>query len=577
MKNLKNLKLEYLFALLLFFTVNSCDEDIEIEVTSAFASDLVLSTPEQLELLLLSTYNSTDSWGMNKQNWWGRRFNIEIASFEAKFNFNNLDLARERAGWTAGNAGLFNNKWGQLWTYVREANLFLELAQDSQAMEQDPDAVNQLIAEMRFLRANLYTKLLKYYGGVPILTRTYALDDDFDIPRNTYEECVDFIVSELDAAAALLPETRPDAELGRATSMAALAVKSRTLLYAASDLHDPALAPQTSNKELYTYSNANKWQDAANAAKAVIDMVGGRDLITTPSATAYQSLFLTPNQDMIFVRPYGGSLFDYGTDANTLWDKTQSPRGFDGWGLSTPTHNYVLEYNMADGTTTSDAGYDPLDPYTGREMRFYANINYQGAEFRGRAIDYSLAADTPNAALDGADSESLALDFGNFRHWSRTGYHIRKFQDEGIPITGISAKRPYILYRLAEIYLNYAEAQAELGNDAEARIYLNKVSSRALQPDITAGGTELLEAIKRERRVELAFEGHNFFDERRWMNEPHLGMDIIGLLWTKHPDLSVTSTEYTVATRPWTDSRMYYLPIPQSEIDRSTLVQNDGY
>lgn len=574
MKNIKNLKFVYLFAALLFCTVNSCDEDLDIEVTGAFAEDLVLSTPEQVELLLFSTYNSTENWGLDNGIWWTRRFNIETASFEAKFNFQNRDLMRIRAGWTAGNPGFFRNQWSKYYTYIRQANLFFEQVEGSPAMAQDPEAINVLMAEMRFLRANLYSKLIKFFGGVPLITTAHTLDDDFNIPRNTYEECVDFIVSELDAAAAVLPDTRSGDEFGRATSYSALAVKARTLLYAASDLHDATLAPQGTNRELYTYSKTSKWQDASDAAKAIIDMVGGRDLTATPDARAYQDLFLSVNDDILFARPFGATILAFGTDANSLWDKTQSPNGDDGWGLSSPTHNYVLQYNMADGTTTSGGTYDAANPNDGREMRYYANINFQGAEFRGNPINYALSLN-PDVYPHGDDSPE---GLGNVRHSSFTGYNIRKFQNEGLSnIQDPTPGRPLILYRLAEVYLNYAEAQAELGNDAEARTYLNKVASRALLPAITASGDELKEAIKRERRVELAFEGHSFFDERRWMVEDHLGMDVRGLRWTTQVDGSQTHEEYTVVTRPWFP-RMYYLPIPQSEIDRTAaLIQNDGY
>ena len=119
-----------------------------------------------------------------------------------------------------------------------------------------------------------------------------TLNDDYNLVRNSYEECVAFIVKELDEAAAMLPETRPSDEFGRATKNAALAVKSRTLLYAASKLHDPAFAPN--NGPLYVYTKASKWKDAADAAKAIIDKVGARNLIPVADATAYQKLFLSP-------------------------------------------------------------------------------------------------------------------------------------------------------------------------------------------------------------------------------------------------------------------------------------------
>lgn len=569
---MKNINHPFIFLLIALFTLSACTEDIlDTVARDAFAEDLIYSDPDQVERLVFTAYNSTESWGINRFQWWGRRFNIEGGSFEAKFNFNNLDLFRLRAGWTPSNVGIFNEKWRNYWDYIRLTNELLDRIDQSEAMELDPEKVTVLKAEMKFLRANLYSKLIKFYGGVPILDRALGLEDNFDLQRNTYEECVDFIVKELDEAAAILPENRPDEEFGRATKLSALAVKSRTLLYAASKLHDPSTSP---NGPLFDYAKSTKWQDAADAAKAVIDLVGARDLLAVNNSEDYQKLFLSPHQDILFARPFSSQYFDFGTDANSLWDQTQSPNGYTGWALSSPTHNFTLQFNMADGTTTDGPIFDPSNPNANREMRYYANLLFNGATFRGREVQYYLSEDV-NAYPHGLDSPE---GLGNVGHSSKTGYNIRKFQDESVPVSGgISSQRPYILYRLAEIYLNFAEAQYHLGDEAAAREFLNKVSQRALQPEITAAGPELLEAIKRERRVELCFEGHNFFDERRWMEETHLGFDILGLKWTKKADGTLVQEEYTVVKRPFTEKH-YYLPIPRTEVEKApSMEQNLGY
>ncbi|MGQ1910865.1 RagB/SusD family nutrient uptake outer membrane protein [Marinifilum sp. RC60d5] len=566
---MKNFK--YIFIVFTLFATFGCEDVLNTEASDAFAEDLIYSDPGQLETLVFTSYNSTESWGLNRANWWGRHFNIENASFEAKFNFKDKDLLRVRAGWTPSNVGTFKDKWVQYWDYVRSTNEFLDRVDDSEAMKVDADKVNILKAEMKFLRANLYSKLIRFYGGVPIMEHALGLEDNFNLERNSYAECVAFIVKELDEAAAVLPLTRPDTEFGRATKLAALAVKSRTLLYAASKLHDPATVP---NGPLYDYDKSSKWQDAADAAKAVIDLVGARDLISVADAKAYQELFLSPNKDILFARPFGSTYYDFGTDVNTLPDMAMSPGGYGGWGLSSPTHNFAMEFNMADGTRTDGASFDPANPNDGREMRYYSDLLFNGAQFRGREVQYYLSDDV-DVNIHGSDSPK---GIGNVGHSSKTGYNIRKFQDENVDVTGgISAERPYILYRLAEIYLNYAEAQYHLNAEELAREYVNKVSSRALQPAITATGEDLLEAIKRERRVELCFEGHNFFDERRWMNEAHLGFDIKGLTWTKAEDGSLSFEESTVVTRPWY-VRHYYLPVPSTEIEKApALLQNYGY
>jgi len=572
---MRNIKIFSLLAAAML-TLAGCEEVLETNDLSAYGEDTIYSDPAQLERVVYSAYSSTEGWGLNKTIWWARRYNVEAGSFEAKFNFRNLDRLRLRGnGWTAQNAGDFNNKWRDNFRFVNEINQFLDKVDNSPAMAENPEKVNSLKAEMKFLRANIYTKLLKMYGGVPIFTTAFGLDSEFDVKRNSYQECVDFIVKELDEAAAVLPLTRSAAEFGRATKLAALAVKSRTLLFAASKLHDPTTSP---SGPLYDYAKASKWQDAADAAKDVIDLVGGRDLIATPDAQAYRNLFLSANDDIIFARPYGGDLYDFGLDANSLIDQTQSPPGYGGWAISSPTHNFALEFNMADGSTTDGGSYDAANPNDNREMRYYAVLNYQGSMFRGRAVDYALSSVDPSmSGLDSSEGDKAGSP-GNKLHASKTGYNIRKFHNESLSsVNDTSPGRPYVLYRLAEIYLNYAEAQAELGNEAEAKTYLNKVSTRVLQPAITASGADLKEAIKRERRIELAFEGHNFWDERRWMNSANLGFDIRGLKWTKDANGDFSSEEYTVVTRPWYDKH-YYLPIPNNEILKApSLVQNDGY
>lgn len=576
-KNIKNITIFSFICLIVVFTITSCESVLDVDPQDRITEVAIYEDINQVESLVYTMYNSTEGWATNRNHFWGQRINIEGASFEAKFNFrdlNNVYQLRD-GGWSSANVGFaFRRKWRNYYSYVQSTNEFLSKIDASEAMAKNPDRAAVLKAEVRFLRANIYAKLIKYFGGVPLLTSPSKIDDDFSYVRDTYEDCVTFIVSELDAAAAVLPSVRINTEFGRATKTAALAVKSRTLLYAASDLHDPAKLPQTKRKELYSYSIATKWEDAEKAAKAVIDIVGDNSLIQVADAKEYQELFLSPNSNIIFARPYAEGLYEVGTGgfsaANSLPDQAQSPSGYGGWGLCSPTHNFTLEFNFDNGSTTG--GVTPADPNANREMRYYANLNYQGAMFRGRAVDYALA---DAGATDGLDSPN---GLGNVLHSSKTGYNIRKFQDESLDATnGISANRPYILYRVAEMYLNYAEALAEQGKDVLAQTYLNKVSNRANQPNITSTGDALKEAIKRERRVELCFEGHNFFDERRWLNEANLGFDIKGLTWVKDASSVVSFTEGTVINRPWY-AKQYYLPIPQDEVDKvPTLFQNDGY
>ena len=581
---MKNIKIASITLLTAVLALVSCEDVIDVEPKDRVTEVAVYADIDQVEALVYPMYNSTEGWAINRSEFWGQRINVEGASFEAKFNFQDRNeiYNLRSGGWSSSNVGLaFAGKWQNYWSYIQSTNEFLSKIDTSPAMEAAPERADALKAEVRFLRANIYAKLIKYFGGVPLITVPSKITDDFQYTRDSYQDCVQFIVDELNASAAILPSIRPSSEFGRATKTAALAVKSRVLLYAASDLHDPSLLPQTTNTELYSYPVASKWEDAEKAAKAVIDIVGEDALIQVADADAYQEMFLSPNSEIIFARPYAAGFYEVGTGGfnavNSLPDQAQSPNGYGGWGLCSPTLNFTLEFNFADGTSTG--GVTPIDPNANREMRYYANLNFQGANFRGRPVDYALsdtiAGQSVPAFNHGLDSPEGG---GNIQHASKTGYNIRKFQDESLDKTnGISPDRPYILYRVAEMYLNYAEALAEQDKDGLASTFLSKVSVRAKQPAINLTGDALKEAIKRERRVELCFEGHNFFDERRWLNEDHLGFDIKGLKWTKEIDGTLSFEEVTVVTRPWYE-RQYYLPIPTTEVEISpSLIQNALY
>ena len=150
-KDMKNLRLAYMWVILALVVSAGCEDVLDTEASDAFAEDLIYSDPDQVERLVFPVYNSTESWGLNKFQWWSRRFNIEVGSFEARFNFNDLDQLRLRAGWTPSNVGVLGEKWGNYWSYIRSANEFLDKIDDSEAMQTDPDKVNLLKAEMKFL------------------------------------------------------------------------------------------------------------------------------------------------------------------------------------------------------------------------------------------------------------------------------------------------------------------------------------------------------------------------------------------------------------------------------------------
>ena len=375
---------------------------------------------------------------------------------------------------------------------------------------------------------------------------------------------VDWIVEELDEAKDMVPVDRPAEEFGKITKGVCLAEKANLLLYANSKLHDPASSP---SGPLYSY-NKNTWLEVADAAKAVIDMTQ-YSLQPVNNWEDYTKIFLQPNSEMIFAKARNPNF--EGTSAPSL-DLTQSPCGWGGWSWNSPTQNVVDDYQMANGMDIDElgSGYDPSanSIYENRELRFYANILYNGAPFREREIEQFLPG--------GKDSGDGC---GALEDVSATSYNLRKFLDEDLDFLSTNDSRaPWIFIRLSEMYLVYAEAQYNLGNEPLARMYVNMIRNRVNLPDILSSGDELFKDIQHERRIELMFEGHRFFDVRRWMiADVTENEDMIGLDWTKSGSGVLTYVSKTVQTRNWGD-KLYYLPIPADEMQKSTLLdQNTGY
>ncbi len=564
----------YLILIVALLAFTGCEDVLDTKPGDTYSEVDIYSNISLTEKLVFYTYNITENWGLNENDWWTRRVGIENASDEAWFHFVPQNFRITRAQITSNNMGFFNGKWAQYYRFIGTANDFLSKIDASPVAASKPKEVAIMKGEMKYLRAHGYARLLNFFGGVPLIDKPFSLNDEFSVPRSSYEECVNFIVKELDEAAALIPPgTRPGIEFGRVSQGACLALKSRVLLYAASALHDPANngAPRG---PLYDYTKATKWKDAADAAKALIDL-NAYSLVPITTAREYQKMFLTPNPELIFARPFHPDFANTPGDFNTLPDKAQSPVGSGGWGLSNPTHNFVQDFKMANGKRISEAGsgYDTRAMYDNRELRFYANINYQGATFKGRELQYWLPG--------GADSQ----DAPGPNHFAATGYNLRKFLDESITVdVQQSARRPYPLARLSEIYLNYAEAQYRLGNEAEARTYVSKVAQRVGLPAITTSGTALLNDIRYERQMELAYEGYRFFDLRRWMDADKLAEDIKGVQWKKQDASGKLDAngKLTLIGPTLVEDRSfvkanYYLPIPLSEIEKSGMKQNEGY
>ena len=508
-----------------------------------------------------------------------------------QLNFNNCILTVDKIPYWP------EEKWETVYPAVRKCNLFLTNTENA------PFNADNMIGEVRFLRAWLYLKLTSLYGGVPIITKVYELIDNFTAPRNSYEDCIEFILDDLDQAASLLPVVQ--SEKGRPTKGAALALKAKVLLYAASDLHNTTVSPGYSNPEFLGYVGGDRtarWQAAKDAAKAVIDMNVYSLYKPNPAPTDsvaknyYELFILKETVEDIWVRFYSSATI--GKDNNMMAQMT--PNGYDGQANNCPIGNLVDAFEMRDGTKFdwNNPAHAAL-PYNYREPRFYAYILYEGAKWRPRP-SMSIALDPIGIIQLGywerwdAATNSIVIENGidsrNSRfipnNSSQTLYYCRKFLDESFTCGDYDIRQdvPWRYIRYAEVLLNYAEACIELGQDAEARTYINMIRKRAGLPDVTESGTALRDRYRHEKYIEMMYEEQRFFDVRRWMIGPeayNINVLAATVLYKLLPDKTtspIPTIEHVVLQkRSWND-KAYFFPIMRDEMNKNDLlVQNPGY
>jgi hypothetical protein len=433
------------------------------------------------------------------------------------------------------------------------------------------DLIKQYKAEAKFLTAFFYFELVKRYGGVPIVDEVIDKNTEWipRFPRRSFSDCVDFIVANCDAAATDLPATYDTGNYGRATKGAALALKARMLLYAASDLYN-----QSSNTDpLLGYIGGDRtarWIKAAEANRAVITFTPAYAF--QPKYETLSILGATKSTEVIFERRYA---------ASNTFEKQNTAVGFPFGATGTcPSGNLVDAYeHLDDGDFDWNKPAHAANPYNRRDSRLAKIVAFNGSLFGKVPAPVELFA----GGINGKPRDRA----------SKTGYYLRKYINETIDLQmGETAPKQWMYMRLAEIYLNYAEAMNEAYGPegtgsgtltVSARTALNSVRTRAAVAlkAIPVGSNQqaMKDLIRRERRVELAFEGHRFWDIRRWMiAEQTIGGALRGVNVVKNANGTFSYTPIVVENRTW-NNKLYYYPIPQSEITKSNgvLVQNKGW
>jgi hypothetical protein len=469
-------------------------------------------------------------------------------------------------GWSAANP--YSNIWTKSYTAIAEVCMYLEKMDKMDISEwqynpsySDWQAQMELFPyELRFLRAYFYFELFRAYGDVPLVTTTLTNDQANSIKRTPADEIVKFIVDELDEVAPHLPVnylTEVGAEIGRATRVAAFALKARTLLYAASPLFNPS-------------GDKAKWAKAAEACKFILDNadVWGLKLSNYGALWGHDAFF---NKELIF---------GLGRGESNDFEMSNYPVGVEnGASGNCPTQSLVDQYEYQNNGETFAQRYPgsidlkTVDPYEGLDPRFALTVVKNGDEWPS----------------NGAQKKPIETYNGGFNASPKygatpTGYYLKKYVDGSCVTTADNQTRrrhTWILFRLGEFYLDYAEAVFNATGSAEDATYgmtaneaINKLRNRSdiRMPKFKEEGDAWVERYERERLVELAFENHRFWDVRRWKK----GAQYFKTIQVANISNSLQLTRSTV-TRQW-DEKYNFYPIPQSELKKNpNLEQNPGW
>lgn len=617
---------KHIFPTLLFITTlylgSSCNKDFLDHVPDDMLTiEEVFNRREQSEQWLANTYNHIrdEAHRTNSTPW-------DVISDDADVSQRNTPFRVNLGNWNASSN--YWNFWDHYYKGIRTATTFINNIDGNEEILRDREGhtlIKRRKAEARFLRAFFYAELLKQYGPFIILGDE-EIDPDLPIddlamqtPRSSYDECVDYIVSELDQAEAELDiehyytgDATLENNIGRASKVLCRAVKSRVLLYAASPLvngnSDYAAFTNLDGKALInTTYDINKWTRAANAAKAVIDYAESSGKLglykrlqndgSIDAHLSYQDVFLDSwNIEWILGRNNNGL---------ASYQRSCTPRLASGFASMGPTQQLVDAYRMANGEKPingynndgspvintasgySETGFsnfqapgatrtkNTFNMYINREPRFYATITYSGSDWINTTS--SLGVREIELFYTGESGKGGSHDY------SETGYLFRKNVSPTYHPTQNSVTRPHVMMRYAEILLNYVEALNESEpSNPDVLKYLNQIRERGGLPALHSGlsQSEMREQIRTERRIELTMEHARYFDTRRWKIAEQTDA---GSFYGMNVEGGTSNTDVNFFTRTAFESRVfrrnfYFFPVPQTEVQRNTnLVQNLGW
>lgn len=470
-----------------------------------------------------------------------------------------------------------DDAWSKNYEGIRKVNLFLnkiDIVPVSDAIK------NTWKAEARFLRAMFYFELLKRYGGIPLIAdEVLNPDSRSNFSRGSFEECVNYIVAECDAIKdAVQKDPVPSTDYGRISNGSVLALKSRTLLYAASPLYNGGnIGGSAAQQQLQGYASFDKerWNRAAIAANELIAGSAGKFALLSAANFKANQVFLSRRNSEVILAHLGADNKDLETNNGPVGYSNPNLAN----GRTNPTQNLVDAFPAVNGRPISEAAslYNEQDPYSNRDPRLAQTVLFNGAEWLKRPIEtFEGGKDKPN----------------NTTRQTTTGYYLRKFLGNFETASQYgNSPHNYPIFRYADILLSYAEARNEYLDAPDASVYQVLYDLR-LRAGIAKGSQsgysfglknvltkeEMRQAIRNERRIELAFEEHRFWDLRRWkLAKDALNQPLTGIKITKGAS-ALSFEKVKVADIAFADPKMYFYPIPDSEIlKNSNLVQNSGW
>ncbi|UOE50656.1 RagB/SusD family nutrient uptake outer membrane protein [Mucilaginibacter sp. SMC90] len=600
-------KYTYIGLCVLALSLGSCKKYLSQVPDDIITTDKIFTSRTNTDNFLANIYSAIPNELTQRYNGTGNSGPWTASSDEAKYNWDfNYSNNMNASTWsnTDGDVGFY---WNAYYIAIRNATYFMQNIDSANPVEVDANVKKTYKAEARGLRALFYFWLLRTYGPVPIIgdkiLDVNAPITDLRLPRNSFDEGIDFVVSELDGAAADLEATPNSAQYGRITSGICKAYKVEALMLKASPLYngntDYAALKNKDGKQLISQTvDVTKWTAAATAAKSFITTFVPttyqlfQETDSDPFMAAYKScrdvVTTDWNSEWIFARSNSGSYTQYDRTPKHVGAATPSSANQGGGALGV-TQTMVDAYFMANGLPITDqsSGYvstgfssfkapfdvaarNTFNPWVGREARFYVGVTYTNSYWLNQVSGSTLITDF---TLNGNSGRSQSTS-----DVTPTGYTVRK------DVTKSDGARGAIMLRLANIYLDYAEALNEsTPGDADILKYLNLIRQRADVPAYGSAGlpapanqNDMRLAIRAERRVELAFENARYFDTRRWkIAESTDAGQFFGMDMSKSDNSFYNKT--LLETRVF-KKRDYLFPIPNDEVlKNNNMVQNTGW